>query len=209
MFLFKTTAHNGVLYGKLTGEGSFQRKTQPHEKPGKRNIPNICVSQGTNILETGIAVEYGEPLGKNPCWPLLELLRWYSTSHLTHWGRVTHICVGTLTIIGSDNGLSPSRHQAIIWTNAELLLIGPLGTNLNETLIKTLAFSFKKMRLKVSSVKWRPSCLGLNVLSHCSSLEARVPVYQIYCVPPLPMNSSEVKIMAAKATCSFALVLSL
>ena len=26
---------------------------------------------------------------------------------LTHWGRVTHICVGNLTIIGSDNGLSP------------------------------------------------------------------------------------------------------
>ena len=26
---------------------------------------------------------------------------------LTHWGRVTHVCVGNLTIIGSDNGLSP------------------------------------------------------------------------------------------------------
>ena len=25
---------------------------------------------------------------------------------LIHWGRVTHICVGCLTIIGSDNGLS-------------------------------------------------------------------------------------------------------
>ena len=36
---------------------------------------------------------------------------------LTHWGRVTHICVGKLTIIGSDNGLSPERRQAIIWTN--------------------------------------------------------------------------------------------
>ena len=37
---------------------------------------------------------------------------------LTHWGRVTHICVGKLTIIGSDNGLSPEWHQTIIWTNA-------------------------------------------------------------------------------------------
>ena len=26
---------------------------------------------------------------------------------VTHWGRVTHICVGNLTITGSDNGLSP------------------------------------------------------------------------------------------------------
>ena len=83
---------------------------------------------------------------------------------LTHWGRVTHICVGNLTIIVSDNGLSPYRRQAIIWTNAGLLLIGPLGTNFSEILIKILTFSFKKMRLKVSSAKRRPFCLGLNVL---------------------------------------------
>ena len=48
---------------------------------------------------------------------------------LTHWGRVTYIRIGKLTIIGSDNGLSPGRRQAIIWTNAGILLIGPLGTN--------------------------------------------------------------------------------
>ena len=47
----------------------------------------------------------------------------------THWGRVTHICVGNLTIIDSDNGLSPGRRQAIILTSAGLLSIGPLGTN--------------------------------------------------------------------------------
>ena len=75
-----------------------------------------------------------------------------------------YICIGKLTIIGSDNGLSPDRRQAIIWTNAGLLLIGPLGTNFSEILIKILTFSFKKMRLKVSSAKWRPFCLGLNVL---------------------------------------------
>ena len=83
---------------------------------------------------------------------------------LTHWGRVTHICVSKLTIIGSDNGLSPDRRQAIIWTNAGLLLIGPLGTNFSEILIEILTFSFKKMRLKVSSAKRRPFCLGLNML---------------------------------------------
>ena len=49
---------------------------------------------------------------------------------LTHWGRVTHICVSKQTSIGSDNGLSPGRRQAIIWANAGILLIGPLGTNL-------------------------------------------------------------------------------
>ena len=77
---------------------------------------------------------------------------------------MTHICVGKLSIIGSDNGMSPGRRQAIFWTNTGLLLIRPLGTNFSEILIKILTFSFKKMRLKVSSAKRRPFCLGLNVL---------------------------------------------
>ena len=47
---------------------------------------------------------------------------------LTHWGRGTHIYVGKLIIIGSDNGLSPGRRQAIIGTNAGIWLMGPLGT---------------------------------------------------------------------------------
>ena len=83
---------------------------------------------------------------------------------LTHWGRVTHICVIEISIIGSDNGLSPGRRQAIIWTNAGILLIGPLGTNFSENLIGIQTFSFKKMHSKMLSAKWRPFCLGLNVL---------------------------------------------
>ena len=79
-----------------------------------------------------------------------------------------HICVGKLNIIGSDNGLSPGRRQAIIWTNAGILLIEPLGTNFSEILIGIPTFSFKKMHLKMSSAKWRPFCLGLNVLIHQS-----------------------------------------
>ena len=75
-----------------------------------------------------------------------------------------HICVSKLTIIGSDNGLSPDRRQAIIWTNAGLLLIGPLGTNFSEILIEILAFLFKKMHLIMLSAKGRPFCLSLNVL---------------------------------------------
>ena len=84
---------------------------------------------------------------------------------LTHWGRVTHICVGNLTIIGPDNGLSPGRRQAIFWTNAGILLIGPWGTNFSKILIGIRAFSFKKIHLKMSSAKWCPFWLDLNVLS--------------------------------------------
>ena len=78
---------------------------------------------------------------------------------------MTHICVGKLTNIDLDNGLSPERRQAIIWTSVGILLIGPLGTNFSENLFVILTFSFTKMRLKVSSAKWRPFCLGLNVLN--------------------------------------------
>ena len=72
---------------------------------------------------------------------------------------MTHICVRNLSIIGSDNGLSPGRHQDIIWTNAGILFIGPLGTNFNEILIEIHTVSFKKMHLKMSSGKRRPFCL--------------------------------------------------
>ena len=90
--------------------------------------------------------------------------RWYSA--LTHWGRVAHICVGKLTSIGSDNGLSPGRRQAIIWTNAGKLLIGHLGTNFNDILIGIQTFSFKKMHLKINvvcemaSILSRPHCVN-------------------------------------------------
>ena len=87
-----------------------------------------------------------------------------SISVLTHWGRVTHKCVSKLTIIVSNNGLSLGRRQAIIWNNVGILLIGPLGINFSEILIEIYTFSFKKMHLKMSSGKWRPFCLGLNVL---------------------------------------------
>ena len=93
---------------------------------------------------------------------------------LTHWGRVTHTCVNKQTIIALDNGLSPGRRQAIIWTNAGMLLIVTLGTNFSEILIEILTFSFKKMRSKVSSAKRRPFCLGLNVLTSQSRIGSSI-----------------------------------
>ena len=93
---------------------------------------------------------------------------------------MTHICVGKLTNIGSDNGLSPGWYQAIIWTNAGILLIGPLVTNFSESLIVIHTFSFNKMHLKMSSAKWRLFCLGLNELS-----SARTEITMHKCLTPL------------------------
>ena len=89
--------------------------------------------------------------------------KWLALS--THWGRVTYIYVSRLTITGSDNCLSPGRRQAIIWTNAGVLLIGTLGTDFSEILGEIYSFSFKKMHLKMSSAKGRLFSLGLNELS--------------------------------------------
>ena len=95
----------------------------------------------------------------------VPLMVHFMPSFLTHWGRVTHMCVSKLTIMGSDNGLSPGWRQAIIWTNVRILLIRTLGTKFSEILGEIPTFLFKKMQLKMSSGKWWPSCLGLNVLN--------------------------------------------
>ena len=84
---------------------------------------------------------------------------------LTHWGRVTHMCVANPTVIGSDNGLSPSRRQAIIWSNAGILSIGPKRPHVSQWNFNRNAYIFiKKMHFKRPLAKSRPFCLGLNVL---------------------------------------------
>ena len=76
-----------------------------------------------------------------------------SSGVLTHLSLEPHICVS----VGSDNGWSPIRRQAIILSNAGLLHIRSLGTNFSEILIKIQHFSFTKIH---PSVKWRPFCPG-------------------------------------------------
>ena len=87
-----------------------------------------------------------------------------------------HICVSKLTNIGSDNGLLPGRHQANMWTDAGILLIGPLGTNFSEILIAIYTFSFMKMHLRMSSAKWCPFCRGLNVLMELISKQSSINI---------------------------------
>ena len=124
-----------------------------------------------------VSVKRGKNIIPNPlegCWQHFVAQRGFSCLLLTHWGRVTHICIGNPTIIGSDNGLSPGRRQAIILTNAGILSIGPLGTKFHEISIGIQTFSFKKMHFKMASAKWRPFCLGLNVLTHYSLVKVTV-----------------------------------
>ena len=108
-------------------------------------------------------------------WPVMEFLSWcpiYKSSHCNSCEDLSpavdftwrgpnlnslrpidaYMCL-QLIIIGSDNGLSPGRHQAIIWTKAGILLIGPLGTKFSEIWIEILISSFTKVHFKMSSKK--------------------------------------------------------
>ena len=114
-------------------------------------LPSLSIQCNWYKYQALVHESYGLPI----------VLQWLD---LTHWGWVMHICITKLTIIGSDNGLSPGQRQAIIWTNTGILLIGPLGTHFSEILIEIDIFSFRKMHLKMSSGKWWSFCLCVNVL---------------------------------------------
>ena len=79
------------------------------------------------------------------------------------------------------------RRQAIIWTNAGISLIGPLGTNFIEILIEIYTFSFKKMHLKMSSGECRPFCLGLNVLKSTARQQTFCGKREIKATPEIVM----------------------
>ena len=114
------------------------------------------------MLKVAVSVLGQQLLSKTSLWDNTFIVKtpcWHGKCwkcELFHWGWVTHICVDKLFTIGSDNGLSPDRRQAIIWTNAHFLSIGPLRTYFNKNLIKIQQFSLKKMHVEMSSAKWRP-----------------------------------------------------
>ena len=87
---------------------------------------------------------------------------------LTHWGRMTHICVSKLTIIGPGNGLSPGRRQAIVWTNIGILLIGPLSNKLQWNLYRNSYIfihenAFENVVWKMVAILSRPQCVKIMI----------------------------------------------
>ena len=154
-----------TLYKNVGNHQTCFKETKLHSYifPSLLNRISICHDPKESDL---IRLRFIEETLKNAVNLHSHVIHRMVINRLTHWGRVTHICVVKLTIIGSDNSLSPGRRQAIIWTKAGILLIGPLGTNFVEILVGIQTFSFEKMHLKMSSAKWRPFCLGLNVLTH-------------------------------------------
>ena len=104
----------------------FQISTSWTQKNPEHTLAPICWCYGANLLQ--------------------QLLTIYL--QLTHWGRTTHICVSKLTIIASDNGLSPGRRKAIIWNNAGIFSIGLLWTNLSEIFNRNSDIFFQENALE-------------------------------------------------------------
>ena len=149
---------------------------------GRENVPSIpgaCTTRNCKYLSRSPllkhwihhslnhVIDMQKKISKTCLWHLIDDI-------LTHWGRLTQICISKLTIIAWDNGLSPGQHQAIISTNAGILSTEPFGTNFNEIVIEIHTFSLKKIYLKMSSGKWQPFCLGLNVLMVYDALATRM-----------------------------------
>ena len=134
---------------------------------------------------------------------------------LTYWSWVTHICFGNLTIIGSDNGLSPSRCQAIIWTNPGILFIGPKGTtfwwNLKwNSYIFIQENVFECVVSEMAAILFRPQCVkeDMYITEHpvkmkilpnwpfdnCYQINCTVHKFNnVYCALPSKSGSSVVQ----------------
>ena len=64
-----------------------------------------------------------------------------------------HVASGILVSIGSGNGLSPVKHQAITWSHADPLLTTSLGTNFSEIWVKYKDFFFQNHAFEIVACK--------------------------------------------------------
>ena len=98
------------------------------------------------------------------------------TDYFIFWVLVTDawpsICVYKLTMIGSDNGMSPGRRQAIIWTNAGILLIGPLGKTPVKSFFNQNLYIFIEENIvwKMAAILSRPQCVKSQPLRYACNM---------------------------------------
>ena len=84
---------------------------------------------------------------------------------IAHWGRVTHICVDKLIIIGSDNGLSPDRRQASHYLNQCSIIVNWILANIfqwkfnQNTAIFIEDYARENVVCEMASTLSRPQCV--------------------------------------------------
>ena len=119
----------------------------------------------------------------NQCWLVIRDVSWHSQkgnftkiftiptldmsvniSTWTHWGQVTHICIGKLTIIGSDNSLSrwmaPSHYLNQCWNFVNWTLENKLQWNFNRNSnIFIQENTFENVVWKMAAILSRLQCV--------------------------------------------------
>ena len=137
--------------------------SRPHRKTCKHAITYQCLFRITSQLLTFVprSDSFGPVLIQSGARLNIKTERWHlyietpPTPLIPTLGHVMACWQGqAITLIKLIEG--EWRRQAIIWTNAGILLIGPLETNFREMLIEIQTFVFKKIILKMSSANWRP-----------------------------------------------------
>ena len=116
------------------------------------NIDSDDLSPGWRqaIIWTNAGILLIGPLGTN----LSEIL--------THWGWVTHMCVNTLTIIGSDNGLAPGHYLNQWWDIANWALGNKFQCFLTQNLHFFIHENAFENVWKMASILSRPQCVNRN-----------------------------------------------
>ena len=107
----------------------------------------------------------------------------------THRGRVTHICVCNLTIIGSDNGLSaPSHYLNQCWNTVNWTPSNKLQWNVNRnSYIFIQENPFENVVCKMAAILSRPQCVILSdtftthyIKLFLSGMRANMPVKIVF-----------------------------
>ena len=118
--------------------------------------------------------------------------RWYGITNMSlffsvHWSMWCHVLSNAYSfitqlgicasmnqvIIGSNKSISPLRNQTIFEANSRLLLIGLLGTNFDDILMK-IHFLYKMMNLKLfSAISQTAKAFGSTSIRHRSGTSVR------------------------------------
>ena len=128
--------------------------------------------------------------------PMLKIRQW--GDRLIFNSLRTHICVNKLTIIGSDNGLSPGQCQAIIWTNAGIVLIWTSGTNFSEIFKRNSCIfihenAFENVICEMAAILSWPRCVytGIPILVR-RHLYIETPSFFFFCCSMVPITFTHI-----------------
>ena len=133
MLVKGATHHKAQYWHSLTG---YNRPTSQIPQCIKQISHNVPFFLHISVTKWDI-VGYGT----GAMWDLWDVY----TLRLCHWGGWCIYAPVNRVIIGSGNGLLPDQHQAITWTNDDLMSTRPSGTNFSAILIKTQQFSLRKL----------------------------------------------------------------